>query len=503
MGLIDGLVVASNQSGERKRLLQHTHPTYDLYRDLWQVGLDAYDGTGGFLTGAHLWAFPRETGDDYAKRKHHARYHNYAETLIDIYLRHLTTDVERETSDSALKDWWMDVDGRGTPILSFLQGALGQALAAGHAGVLVDKAPTAPTGPSQAEDPERPFLVVLPPTSILDWRVDRRGLAAVKVTEATPARGLDEVDDPEKTGWLLWDRQQWARFDDSGSLSARGVHKLGVVPVEILRPKPSRQHPFIGKALITPSVIQALYNRASEEDVVLRDQAFSLFVVQVPTEATADDIELVRRSLAEGVGTSTVTIIKGTADFKTANMETAAAIRANQQYLIAEIYRMAHLRFQRESLEAESAEAVRLQRQDLDQTLRSLAELLHDFELAIARRYYDWQTPGGQGQAAFDRAKVEVRYPTEFTMPDLEAELANWASAIALQLGETATKEIRKRAVFVLLPDLAPETMGAITREIDSAKAGDGLASNANDLRQQAVQRLQARGIQVAGAEAA
>src|SRR3990167_3044199 len=119
---------------------------------------------------------------------------------------------------------------------------------------------------------------------------------------------------------------------------------------------------------------------------------------------------------------------------------------------------MAHLRFQRESLEAESAEAVRLQRQDLDQTLRSLAELLHDFELAIARRYYDWQTPGGQGQAAFDRAKVEVRYPTEFTMPDLEAELANWASAIALQLGETATKEIRKRAVFVLLPDLAPKT---------------------------------------------
>src|SRR3990167_1993048 len=363
MGLIDGIVSARTDRA-RKALLAKTHPVYDRYQQSWRTGLDAYDGAGGFLDGSYLWRFPRETEDDFAKRAAQARYHNYVDTLVDIYVRNVTTGVTRSTTDARLTEWWTTVNGRGEAMTTYVMAALGQALAAGHTAVLVDKAPVMPEGPSQADDPHEPYLTTFAAPAVLDWRIDAQGLAALKLHEAPPIQGLDRPA-TEAFGYLLWDREQWARFTEHGQAMGQAPHDLGKVPVEVLRPKPSRRHPFIGKPLVTPSLVRALYNRASEEDLVIRDQAFSLFVISVPADATADDIEKVRQTLGAGVGTTTVTIVKGTADFKTADMAVPKTIRENQQFLIAELYRMAHLRYQRESLEAESAEAIRLQRQEI------------------------------------------------------------------------------------------------------------------------------------------
>lgn len=491
MGLISGIVETSNERA-RLDMLRTVHPLHRRYVSDWHVGLDAYDATGGFLDGAYLWQFPREAPEDFDRRKRQARYHNYVATLVDIYLRAVTARVTRTTDDTDLEAWWGDVDGRGTTIGNYVDAVLGQALASGHAAVLMDKA--VEPGVSRRDDP-RPYLTTYTAPTVLDWRQDRNGLAAVKLAEAAPTTGLD-VAPAERSHYLLWDRDEWARYDERGRLVDRNTHDLGAVPLEVLRPIPSRRHPFIGRALVQASVVRALYNRASEEDVVLRDQAFSLFVISLPPEATPEDIDALRQMLGAGVGTTSVQIIKGTADFKTADMSVAETIRNNQQHLIAELYRMAHLRYQRDSLEAESAEAIRLQRQDLDVALRHLAEGMHAYEMALVDLWYRWMSPAGRAEADVERANVQIVYPDDFSPAVLEAELSAAAAAMGLGLGPTAEAETRKRVVSLVLPDLAEDTLETIREEIDAARAGGGL-SGAVSARRDAAERLRAAGMAI------
>ena len=495
MGLITGILSETNEQS-RKSLLKNTHPIYDANVTQWNIGLDAYDGSGGFLSGDYLWQFAREDSDQLKNRKEQARYHNYTETLVDIYVPHVLTGVTRDTNDAALAAWWDDVDGRGTQMDAYMASAFGQALSSGHAGVLVDKAAESPIGPAVADDPNAPFLRTFPNVAIRDWRTDGVGLAAVKLSEAAPTPDLAVPIGELEPGYLLWDRDMWARFNAKGEFLSGNEHDLGVVPLEVIRPKPSRRHPFIGKALIPASVVRALYNRASEEDLVLRDQAFSLFVVTLPIDAQQEDIDAIQRRLSQGVGTTTVAVIKGQADFHTADMAVPKTIGENQAALIHELYRMAHLRFQRDSLQAESADAIRLQRHDLDQTLKGMAQDLAQVEERLVKLYYGWTA--ADAEAAFDRADVSISYPSDFAIVNVEQELTAVAAAVSLDLGGTATKELKKRAVHLALPDLSDETLDTVRDEIEGAQ--EGVSSGVQSLRDQATERLRQAGVEVEAA---
>jgi hypothetical protein len=496
MGLIEGVV--SQSADTRKASLSDTNTLYKQNATQWKVGLDAYDATGGFLDGSYLWPFPREDDEQISRRRQQARYHNYVETLVDIYVRHVTTGVERSSDDAGLMAWWDDVDNQGSPMTSYMESVLGQALAAGHAGVLVDKAAQEPAGPAVADDRSRPYLQTFSAPDIRDWREDQNGLAAVKLSEAAPPVDLSSSDQP-KPGYLLWDRDIWARFDAEGLPTGDpplDAHSLGVVPFLTVRPKPSRRHPFIGKPLVTPSLIQAHYNRASEEDLVLRDQAFSLFMIQVPIDAQEEHVQQAKDMLAGGVGTTTVAVVRGSADFKTADMQVPETLRVSEQALVHEMFRMAHLRFQRDSLQAESAEAMRLQRVDLDAALRAIAEQLQRVEEQIAWLYFAWTTTNPD--QAMERANVQVNYPDQFSLIDIEEELTAIGAAIALELGQTAGRELRKRAVTLTLPNLSEKTLEAVKAEIENAQTG--VASDRDSLREQAAERLRAQGVEVEAA---
>ena len=84
----------------RKAALAATHPAYDVHADSWAVQLDAFEGDGGFLNGDYLWPYPSESKEDFGKRQRMARYHNYVETLVDLYVRFMFTQgVRRSSSD--------------------------------------------------------------------------------------------------------------------------------------------------------------------------------------------------------------------------------------------------------------------------------------------------------------------------------------------------------------------------------------------------------------------
>jgi hypothetical protein len=464
-------VLQGKSDSERKAIIEAEHRLFQIVAPHIAVLVDAYDGLGGFLDGSYLWRYPREKEDEFKERQAQARYHNYVKTLVSLYLRKIFSQgVTRSSTNEQLTAWWEDVDGSGTTMDSFMRDAAGLALAGGYVGLLADKTRDAPSGPSQADEQARVFLTRFAPTAIPDWRLERDTITAIKLLEAVPSVGIAEEPPTGDAAqrYLFWTPEGWARFDHEGQLIEELPLPLGVVPFTVLRAERFAQDAFLGQSLFgNANVIKALYNRASEEDEVLRDQAFSLLVVNLPTDANVEDAKSL---LGQEIGTTRALFVKGTADFKTADMQVPATLREAQQYLVAEIYRMAHLRFDSGSREAETAEAIRLQHDELNEMLQGFAADCTRVEQSIARHWFHWMTPGetGAADAAYEAAEVDVQYPRDFFLGDLEKELREWVEATGFVGSDTFTKRLKRKAVMRVEPDLPPEELETIEGEIDA-----------------------------------
>lgn len=456
---------------QRTALFDVEHPAYTEHAASWQTFLDAYDGEGGFLDGSYLVRYPREEQGHFEERQKKARYHNYVEALVDLYVRKIfSARVTRTAEDEGLKQFWANVTGGGVSIDAFMAQSCTKALAAGHVGILVDKSRELSTGPSKADEKARPFLTQYLPTHIQDWRTkdDKRTLTSLKLREAKPAQDFlaSHPEGDNAVRMLLWTRDAWARVDRDKDVAIESeATNLGVVPFVFLAPKPSSRHELIGKSLLgNANIIEALFNRCSEEDEVLRDQAFSLFTVNVGPEG---DVQKVKDQIGGDVGTTRAMVLQGEADYITPDMNVPKAIRENIAYLVQEIFRMAHVQYQRDSREAESAEAIQLKHDELNAMLGAIAAACQAAEIAIAKYYFAWTTSTPQlAEAAFTAAKVTVAYATEFFLADLEAELRAWALAMKQRLGATMEQRIKLRIVKRLEPDLDEETTKTIEGEI-------------------------------------
>ncbi|MCC7464497.1 MAG: hypothetical protein IT480_18790, partial [Gammaproteobacteria bacterium] len=69
-------------------------------------------------------------------------------------------------------------------------------------------------------------------------------------------------------------------------------------------------------------------------------------------------------------------------------------------------------------------------------------------------------------EAQWEKDQPSISYPDDFDVTGLLDELEAVTQGIALELGETATKELKKRVIPRLLPNLPQPTMSAIETEI-------------------------------------
>lgn len=460
---------------DRATALATQHVDYVANAPSWDVLLDAFEGRGGFLDGSYLWPYPREDAEAFGRRQSMARYHNYLETLVDLYVRFIFTQgVKRDSKSEEYNQWLDDVDGAGTDVNEFLKRYVAMSLVCGHAAMLVDKTTEEAEGPSKAEEMARVIASIFPATSIIDWRFDQRGLCAIKMLEASAPRPIDEPESGmvdgkpvEKTdNVLMWDVEGFGRFDSTGELLGSGTPDIGMVPVVILRPKPSQTSLMLGRPLVSnANVVRALFNRASEEDEVLRTQAFSLLTVSLHPEG---DVDQTKASLGNTIGTAKAIVVKGDIDYKTPDQNVPQAIRDNIAYLVQEMYRAAHVRFSRDSLAAQSGDAIRLQYAELNEMLQGLSRALAQAEREMARAWFAWTTPTAEAaQAAFDAADVSATYPDEFFLDALINDLEAWMKAIEMDLGATMARRIKKRAARRVDPDMTADEMKEVDDEID------------------------------------
>jgi hypothetical protein len=128
------------------------------------------------------------------------------------------------------------------------------------------------------------------------------------------------------------------------------------VPFAVLRPEASAAHPFLGQSLLgNANVFKALFNRCSEEDNVCAT-SWSMLTVSV---AEGGDVEArSRRRSARGRHDARADR-EGPDQLAGPDQSRSRSPARRDQYLVQEIYRMAHVTFQRDSRDAESAEALR------------------------------------------------------------------------------------------------------------------------------------------------
>lgn len=457
---------------QRKAVFDIRHPAYTANAASWQIFLDAYDGQGGFLNGEYLDQYAREVESEFRRRKLSARYHNYSETLCNLYARKIfSRPIERRVTDQELEAWLENVDGAGTDMSTFVSQVLTRALAAGHCGALCDMTSDAPTGPSKADQRAQVYLTQYLPPAIQDWRTRADGsLASVKLREQVASTDLlaKHADGDDAHRMLLWDNECWVRVPHGSTEPIEDdVHQLGLVPFAVLTPKPLQRWPLVGKSLLgNANVIRALFNRAAEEDQVLRDQAFSMLTISVPVDG---DVEKVKGQLGSETGTTRALVTQGQADYIAADMNVPKAIRDNIAYLVQEIYRMAFMKSTRESLEAESAEAIRLKHDELNDYLVSIADQCEQLEKRLIRFWCGWTSvTEEQGQAKFDALDLTINYAREFFLGDIEQDLTAWALGLKMELGKTMEKRIRLRAAHRLEPNLSEQEKKDVETEIEA-----------------------------------
>src|SRR5688572_9764684 len=460
------------------------HPLYAQFRPIWQQLLDVFEGAGGFLSAdkPYLIAHPREfldhstvaLADDGSvtsvtpnlhptqpspkllERRKLARYENYAETLIDQLSAALfRVDASRTFDDQApqpkggkrpIELFWEDADGLGTSWRDLLNQYWTAAGVFGHIVVYFD----------HADDPDRqvPVARAYTPLDVPDWLMDSQGrLTQIKLLEAAPRESFSQrvAGTPSQTRVRVVTDVGWSLQTLDGQVIEAGVHEFEQLPIAVLYAKRRPLMPFVGKSLLgDPMKFIDLYNLVSEERELLRKQTFSILNVPVGPEG---NIEREQGLIGKQSGTGNILFTTEAASYISADGENVTVYHASIDRLIRSIFRSAMLPWDTDSKDAEAEGSRRLKREDLNQQLSKFANELQRVDLFAADLVYQ-AAYGAAWRTWRDKDGLAIAWPDEFETTPLEELVKQFSESILLDLGETATKELKKRAARATLPNL-------------------------------------------------
>lgn len=469
------------------------HPLYATWAPTWQVAADVYEGAGGFLDEArpYLVPHPREWLDHSRKdeqtgawspnpspvqpspkllmRRKLARYENVAAIVVEtvegpLFRTPPTRQWGTKTPDQRLLDWLANADGLRTSLDDVLHQAWLVAAVFGHSLVLADKAPAEP---ATAADAIGPTLSTYTPLDVIDWLFDGDGqLVAVKLLEGV-VRESFEVS-PRTTDYQvrLVDQEKWQLYDRGGRLVDEAAHGFGRLPVVVLYGQRRPLTPLIGKSIMgDPQLYLDLYNLQSEVRELLRNQTFAILNVPIGKDRSVDDeMQLIGRQS----GTANVLFSTEPAQFISPQDSNVSAYHEHIDRLGRMIYRLAALPWEGDSKDVESGESRQLKRADLHAALnRFTTEIQRADDECVELAYR--AIFGAEGwERRHEADQPSTSYSRDFEVPDLQAVVQRIKEALALDLGETASKALKKQAVGALLPQLDSALVEQAHQEIDA-----------------------------------
>jgi hypothetical protein len=244
-----------------------------------------------------------------------------------------------------------------------------------------------------------------------------------------------------------------------------GAHGFGVLPVRVLYARRRPLLPTIGRSILgDPALYIDLYNLTSEVRELLRNQTFAILNIPLGTEGS---IEREMSLIGETTGTANVLFSSQAADYVSPEGTNVQMYHEHIDRLVRTIYRLAVVGWEADSRDAEAADSRKLKSADLHAMLSGYAAECQQAEVAVAEFVYR-AAYGEQWEAVWENEKPTISYPDNFDVTGLLDEIEAVTQALALELGETATKEAKKRIIPLVLPDLSQPMQAKIEEEIDA-----------------------------------
>jgi hypothetical protein len=508
------------KNATRSEFVTQTHPLYDEWLATWILCGENYEGDGGYLTGNNIIGHPREYdyepradgSVDYSsvigikeklrRRRQIARYDNFAQALIDVFVDHqyakaiTRTFVKPNQPNEDYLRWIENVDGEGTHLDDWLKEHQTLAHTYGHVMVLMDRDAPDPTLPRSRANQGALVLRDYIPPDCLDWLAPRKQLTAVKLVEAVEREDLTEPSnfssnsttrggatgdtrDDVNLEYLFVDTNEIRIYDANGSRKRLASHGFGELPVVPFYSRRRARIPVLGRPLLRdPRLFRDHFNLVSELRELLRSQTFSMLNIQLGPD---EDVEAARARLGQTSGTDTVLFTLGGASFVAPADGPAATLAQEIENVERKMYRLLGLPWEGDSRDAEAAESRRIKANDLNRTLAGHADETQKFDYQIARLFYIGYYGRQQGLREWLKNPPVIKHPDEFNTEEILAIVEDIKAALGLQLGKTAETLLRKQAVPVVLKDLDAETRQTIDREIDATPYNPATASGVFD----------------------
>jgi len=317
------------------------------------------------------------------------------------------------------------------------------------------------------DDTRRAVVRWYTPIDVIDWLVDEQGtLKAVKFLEAVPRETFARLSNTQAVDIRVREvtTEGWRLMNRAGKVIREGEHDFGVVPAFVMYAKRRALTPYIGRSVLgDPQLFIDLYNLISETRELLRKQTFS--ILNVPVGETAGGVQREQELIGQQSGTGNILFTTNSAQMLSPDNSNVTSYHEHIDRLTRLIYRLSVLPWESDSRSMESGDSRRIKREDLNQQLSSFADELQRVDTFVTTLVYR----AAYGEAAKnwqEQDALTIRWPQTFEVTPLEQLTKQFSEALTLDLGPSASGEIRRRAARAVLPDLNAETLAAIDTEI-------------------------------------
>lgn len=395
--------------------LEARHPLFTKHIKRWQFYLDSYLGGDDYTKGEYLTRYASESPDEFLLRNRITPLDNHCKNIIHVYNSFIFgTSPTREfgsiSSDPSLDYFLEDADLEGRSFNSFMRHANIFAGVFGHLWIFVDKPATvASTRAHELAQQIRPYVSMVSPTTVVDWKEARlpngaRELSMLKILERSDdTRTVYRYHYAETTDIVT------IEHDNDDNITTETIaNTLNKIPAVLLYAGRS-PHKSIGSSDITDiaDIQRAIYTEYSEIEALIKLSNNPSLCKTARTTASAGAGAIVEmpEDLDPGLTPFLLQPSGGNID----------AIRNSIDHKIAAIDRIAHMAGVRATSSREtSGVALQVENQLLNARLQEKTDNIELAEEQIWRLWSQWQNKTWDGV---------VQYGSSFNLRDRLTEI--------------------------------------------------------------------------------
>lgn len=278
-----------------KDQLKEVHPDYSANIERYRFYADSYEGGTEYQNGEYLFPYVLETNQEYMRRLEETPLENHCRRTIDSYSSFIYgSKIERDYGSIAnnpnLEPFLADADMDGRSFDMFMREAGKWASVYGCVFIVCDKAQSnAGTRAEELQQGIRPYLSLLSPENVVDWKYDRMPNGHMVMTYL---KAIEERTE-DYTSFIIYTLESTTRVkmykDETYVKTVTEIpNTIGEIPVVILYNNRSWKHAVgISDIADVADIQRSIYTDYSEIAQLIKLSNHPTLVKLNSTEASA------------------------------------------------------------------------------------------------------------------------------------------------------------------------------------------------------------------------